>query len=176
MQGRRHQLLPRPSGDPQTSEAGVGLLRRSDVQCAGSVHEPQVGLAGPQQAVAGGAILTESVHAGDSVADIAGRDRLIAPGATTTSFPFRLIRARKRKSALADRCRAGLRAGGIGRAQLRAGVGLVAVFVDDELPETMIWSRRAEMLEVEREHRQAVALRDRHDRRVDVTEIEICER
>jgi hypothetical protein len=67
-------------------------------------------------------------------------------------------------------------AGGIGGAQLRAGVGLVAVFVDDELPETMIWSRRAEMLEVEREHRQAVALRDRHDRRVDVTEIEICER
>ena len=34
MQGRRHQHLPRRSGNPQTSEAGVGLLRRSDVQCA----------------------------------------------------------------------------------------------------------------------------------------------
>jgi hypothetical protein len=99
-----------------------------------------------------------------------------ALGATTTSFVFRLIRGSKRKSALAGRCPGGLRAGGIGRGQLRAGVDLVAVFVDDELPETMIWSRRAEMLEVEREHRQAVALRDRHDRRVDVTEIEICER
>ena len=36
MQGRRHQHLRRRSGDPQTSEAGVGLLRRSDVQCAAS--------------------------------------------------------------------------------------------------------------------------------------------
>ena len=114
---------------------------------------------------------------GDSVAGVAGRDRSInALGATTTSFPFRPIRGRKRESALAGRCRAGLRAGRIGGAQLGAGVGLVAVFVDDELPETMVWSRRAEMLEVEREHRQPVALRDRHDRRVDVTEIEICER
>ena len=34
MQGRRHQHLPRRSGNPQISEAGVGLLRRSDVQCA----------------------------------------------------------------------------------------------------------------------------------------------
>ena len=95
-----------------------------------------------------------TVKVGDSVAGIAGRDRLIdALGATMTSFPFRLIRGRKRKSALAGRCLAGVRAGGIGRAQLRAGVGVVAVFVDDELPEAMIWSRRAEMLEVEREHR-----------------------
>ena len=36
MQGRRHQHLPRRSGNPQTSKAGVGLLRRSDVQCAAS--------------------------------------------------------------------------------------------------------------------------------------------
>jgi hypothetical protein len=42
--------------------------------CAGSVHEPQVGLAGPQQAVADGAAPTGTVQVGDSVAGIAGRD------------------------------------------------------------------------------------------------------
>ena len=37
MQGRRHQHLPRRSGNPQDdSEAGVGSLRRSDVRRAGS--------------------------------------------------------------------------------------------------------------------------------------------
>jgi hypothetical protein len=36
MQGRRHQHLLRRSGNPQISDAGVGLLRRSDVQCAAS--------------------------------------------------------------------------------------------------------------------------------------------
>jgi hypothetical protein len=41
MQGRRHQHLPRRSGNPQNSEAGVDLLRRSDVQCAASATERQ---------------------------------------------------------------------------------------------------------------------------------------
>jgi hypothetical protein len=36
MQGRRDQHLPQRSGNPQISEAGAGLLRRSDVQCAAS--------------------------------------------------------------------------------------------------------------------------------------------
>ena len=38
MQGRRHQHLPRRAGNPQISQAGVGSLRRSDVQCAESAH------------------------------------------------------------------------------------------------------------------------------------------
>jgi hypothetical protein len=38
MQGRRHQHVPRPIRKPQTSEAGVGWLRRSDVQCAEAAH------------------------------------------------------------------------------------------------------------------------------------------
>ena len=53
---------------------------------------------------------------------------------------------------------------------------LVAVFVYDELPETMRGPCRPEVLEVEREHRQPVALGDRHDGRVGVAEPEIRER
>jgi hypothetical protein len=47
----------------------------TEPHCAGSVHEPQVGLAGPQQAVDGGAAPTGTVQVGDSVAGIAGGDR-----------------------------------------------------------------------------------------------------
>jgi hypothetical protein len=51
--------------------------------------KPQVGLAGRQRAVAGGAALTGTVQVGDLVGGIAGRDRLIdALGAGRRRFRF----------------------------------------------------------------------------------------
>jgi transcriptional regulator with XRE-family HTH domain len=49
-------------------------------------------------------------------------------------------------------------------------VSLVSVLVDHKLPEAMGRVRRAEMLEVEREHGQAVTLSNGHDDRVDVAD------
>jgi hypothetical protein len=59
---------------------------------------------------------------------------------------------------------------------LSAEVLLVAVFVYDELPETVGGPRRPEMLEVEREYRQPITLGDRHHRCVAVAEAEISKR
>jgi hypothetical protein len=51
----------------------------------------------------------------------------------------------------------------------------VARFVHDQAPEAALRSGRAEVLEVEREDRQLVAFRDRHDGRVGQAEVEVGE-
>ena len=58
---------------------------------------------------------------------------------------------------------------------LSAGVLLITTLVDDELPVSICGVRCAEVLEVEREYREMVALGDRHHDRVGIAEAEIGE-
>jgi hypothetical protein len=57
--------------------------------------------------------------------------------------------------------------------RLRPRVLGVAVFVDDELPIAVHGTGSAEVREVEGQDRQGIALGDRHDRGVGVSEVEI---
>ena len=52
----------------------------------------------------------------------------------------------------------------------------VAVLVDHELPKPALGACGAKVGEVKGKHREAVAFRDRHHRRVGVSEVEVCER
>lgn len=62
------------------------------------------------------------------------------------------------------------------RDQLRAQVPLIAMLVDDQSPEALSRTCRAEVIEIERQHWQTVALSDSHDGAVGITEVKIGKR
>jgi hypothetical protein len=89
--GKAPPALTAPVRTPPIPKAGVGLLRRSDVQCAESVHDPCLELAGSQQAVAADPVLTQQeANITSPVAATRARGRLVAQAAhdrTTAASP-----------------------------------------------------------------------------------------